>query len=265
MRPSSLIATVGECIFTKEVTATTRSARIRRGPVRCETASDVPHCTTNAGSDRLKWLAAEKRVGLAWWSIANRSGTIGKTIIHERVLKAPQTFSTNRLTFTVPTADDIEAIFCRYASDLEVTKYLGWPCHRFIADTTEFVAFSQTQWQTSPAGPYLIWARSTGQLLGSTGLSCEKLNQAMTGYVLAKDAWGNGYATEALNAMVQVAQQLGLARIFGLCHPDHCDSRRVLEKGGFTIDPSWSGKLEFPNFARGILQEATCYERVFLN
>lgn len=163
----------------------------------------------------------------------------------------------------MPSSADIEEIFYRYASDLDVTKYLGWPCHRSIVDTAEFVAFSQHQWRTSPAGPYLIWARSNAQLLGSTGLSCEQSNEAMTGYVLAKDAWGNGYATEALLAMVQIAQHIGLTRVFGLCHPDHLASRRVLEKAGFTIDPNWSNKLEFPNLHLGIPQEVKCYERVF--
>ncbi len=85
----------------------------------------------------------------------------------------------------------------------------------------------------------------------------------MTGYVLAKDAWGNGYATEALLAMVQIAQHIGLTRVFGLCHSDHLASRRVLEKAGFTIDPNWSNKLEFPNLHLGIPQEVKCYERVF--
>ena len=210
----------------------------------------------------LSELAAEERWICAPLTLSTAE-ILGRLFIFEPVLKAPRTLSTNRLTFSVPTLDDIEAIFYRYAGDLAVTKYLGWPCHRSVADTTEFVLFSQNQWQISPAGPYLIWSQSTGQLLGSTGLSCEKLNQALTGYVLAKDAWGNGFATEALNAMVQVAQQLSLARIIALCHPDHRASRRVLEKTGFTIDPSWSFKLEFPNLARGILQEVNCYELVF--
>ena len=34
-------------------------------------------------------------------------------------------------------------------------------------------------------------------LLGATGLELKDEGEAVTGYVLAKDAWGKGYATEA--------------------------------------------------------------------
>jgi len=37
---------------------------------------------------------------------------------------------------------------------------------------------------------------STGSLLGSTGLEFETTTRAQTGYVLATDAWGRGYATK---------------------------------------------------------------------
>jgi RimJ/RimL family protein N-acetyltransferase len=152
-------------------------------------------------------------------------------------------------------------IFQRYASDAEVTRYLGWPTHRAVADTEAFLAFSALQWDLDGAGPYLIWARGDGQLLGSTGLGLEPGGQAITGYVLAKDAWGKGYATEALGAVVDVATDIGLGRLYALCHPQHRASWRVLEKCGFERDASWSGQVEFPNLATGIMQDVLCYRR----
>lgn len=59
------------------------------------------------------------------------------------------------------------------------------------------------------AGPYMIEARDTGMLLGSTGLLFETPSRAATGYVLAADAWGQGFATEALGAMLEVAREVG--------------------------------------------------------
>ena len=49
----------------------------------------------------------------------------------------------------------------------------------------------------------------------------------MTGYVLAKDAWGQGYATEALRAMVNVARGIGIVSLSALCHPEHQASVHV--------------------------------------
>jgi RimJ/RimL family protein N-acetyltransferase len=181
----------------------------------------------------------------------------------EAPLKAPLEFDTARLTLSAPRASDADAVFGRYAGDPEVTRYVGWPRHQSVADTRRFLAFSAAEWERWPAGPYLVRARSDGRLLGSTGLTFERSDEAMTGYVLAKDAWGNGYATEALQAMVDLSRRLGLVRVYALCHSQHRASWRVLEKCGFTRDESWSEQAEFPNLAPGVLQDVVCYELVF--
>jgi RimJ/RimL family protein N-acetyltransferase len=97
-------------------------------------------------------------------------------------------------------------------------------------------------------------------LARSTGLAFERPDEAMTGYILAKDAWGKGYATEALEAMVDVARRISVERIHALCHPQHRASCRPLEKCGFSRDRSWSKQAEFPNLAPGTLQDVVCYE-----
>jgi ribosomal-protein-alanine N-acetyltransferase len=166
---------------------------------------------------------------------------------------------TPRLVLAAPTAADADLIFQRYAGNDDVTKYLGWPTHRAVEDTQRFLAFGAIQWEREGAGPYLIWAKADGQLLGGTGLGLEPGVQAITGYVLAKDAWGNGYATEALTAVVEVATDIGVLSLYALCHPQHRASSRVLEKCGFEQDRSWNRRLEFPNLAAGQAQDVLCY------
>jgi len=176
-------------------------------------------------------------------------------------LKAPTHIATARLTLSPPSLSDAAAIFERYASDPDVTRYLGWPRHQSVADTDSFLRFSAAEWEQRPAGPYLIRARSDDRLLGSTGLGFEggHLTEAVTGYVLAKDSWGMGYATEALRAMIDVAQQIDVARLYALCHSEHRASWRVLEKCGFAQDKSWTRQAEFPNLAPGVRQNVVCY------
>jgi RimJ/RimL family protein N-acetyltransferase len=174
-------------------------------------------------------------------------------------VKAPAEIITSRLVLRPPTAADAESIFARYASDPEVTRFLGWPRHESVAETEAFVRFSADQWVQWPAGPYLIWSRSDGRLLGGTGLAFEEPGQAVTGYVLAKDAWGQGYATEALRAIVDVARQVEVRRLYALCHPEHRASWRVLEKCGFERDAGWTKQAEFPNLAPGVVQDVLCY------
>jgi ribosomal-protein-alanine N-acetyltransferase len=174
-------------------------------------------------------------------------------------VKAPVEVLTRRLALSTPKASDAAPVFERYASDPDVTKYLGWPQHRSLADTEAFLKFSVDQWQRWPAGPYLIRLRSDRQLIGSTGFGFEAPDEAITGYVLAKDAWGKGYATEALAAIVDVAHRIGVARLYAFCHPDHRASWRVLEKCGFVRDGARRHQVEFPNLAPGILQDVLCY------
>ena len=177
-------------------------------------------------------------------------------------MKASREIVTARLLLVEPTSGDAIEVFERYASDREVTRFLGWPRHDSVDDTRAFLTFSASEWERWPAGPYLIRSRDDGRLLGGTGLGFETREQAVTGYVLAKDAWGQGYATEALTAMVDVARETDLSLLYALCHPDHRASARVLEKCGFVRNREWSQLTEFPNLAPGVLQEVLRYEFV---
>jgi [ribosomal protein S5]-alanine N-acetyltransferase len=174
---------------------------------------------------------------------------------------APERIETERLLLRRPTPADAAAIFARYASDPEVTRYVGWPTHTAVAETEAFLAFSEDQWRRWPAGPYVICSGSDHRLLGGTGLGFDEWGVASTGYVLAKDAWGHGYATEALAAMLALAAQTEVRRLYALCHPDHRASHHVLEKCGFTRDDTYQRRHEFPNLEAGVLLQVCCYSR----
>ncbi len=170
--------------------------------------------------------------------------------LENRILKAPETIQTERLLLRRPKKSDAQAVFERYASDREVTRYLSWPTHRSVADTLAFLALSDDEWQRWPAGPYLVLTRDNGSdplLVGSTGLFYKSATRAVTGYVFAKDAWGLGYATEALQAMIDVAMQTGVERLEAICHAEHTPSANVLEKCGFMREEVRREHFAFPN------------------
>jgi [ribosomal protein S5]-alanine N-acetyltransferase len=176
-------------------------------------------------------------------------------------MKAPERVETDRLVLRRPVPADAEAIFARYAGDPEVTKYVGWPRHLSVEHSRAFLHFSESEWSRWPAGPYLIEARTDQRLLGSTGLGFESLSTASTGYVLAKDSWGRGYATEALTAIVSVARELKVLNLYALCHPEHLPSRQVLEKCGFRLEQRLTQFAEFPNLQPGIRADCLRYVR----
>jgi len=156
---------------------------------------------------------------------------------------------TARLVLRRPVASDAHAIFQCYASDPEVTRYLSWPRHTAIEETRMFLQFSDAEWARWPAGPLLIFSRGDGTLLGGSGLGFEAPHRAATGYVLAKDQWGKGYATEVLGAIVEVARSVGVQRLYAICHVDHVASWRVMEKCGFAREALLRRHTVFPNLS----------------
>ena len=84
----------------------------------------------------------------------------------------------------------------------------------------------------------------------------------MTGYVLARDAWGHGYATEALRAMVLLA--FGLApveRLYAITHPSNTASERVLAKAAFTKEGILRRHTVFPNLTTSAAQDVAIWAR----
>ena len=173
---------------------------------------------------------------------------VGSSAIRElTAMKAPFVLQIERLTLRKPESSDADAIFTRYASDPEVTRYMSWPTHRSVADTEAFLSWSDADWERWPAGSYLVFRRDDNRLLGGTGLTFQTPTIAITGYVFARDAWGCGYATESLLAMVELARATGVKQVKSCCHVDHRRSAHVLEKCGFQLEEEPRGELEFPN------------------
>ena len=178
--------------------------------------------------------------------------------------KAPERIETSRLILRRPRVQDAEEVFARYAGDREVSRYLAWRLHESPATTRAFLEFSDAEWERWPAGPYLVESREDGRLLGGSGFAFETPYRASTGYVFARDAWGQGFATEVVRAQVEIARAMGLARLYALCHVDHAASTRVLEKSGFTQEGVLRRYLEFPNVGTGGPADVFCYAWIFV-
>jgi ribosomal-protein-alanine N-acetyltransferase len=175
---------------------------------------------------------------------------------------APEQLETERLLLRRPRAADAAGIFTRYGADPDVTRYLSWPRHTALDDARVFVGFSDTEWRQWGCGPYLVFSRAGGLLLGSTGLAFETADVASTGYLFARDSWGLGYATETLRVMTDLAQSLEVVRLYAICHPDNRASQRVLEKCGFLREGILRRHTTFPNLAPD-RADVVCYARTF--
>jgi [ribosomal protein S5]-alanine N-acetyltransferase len=174
----------------------------------------------------------------------------------------PSELRTLRLRLRRPRPQDAEGAFQRYASDPEVTRYLSWPTHRSLDDTRAFLRFAEQGWNSGTSLPYMIERLSDGLLLGSTGLTAEAERCFSTGYVLARDAWGQGYASEALAAMLDLAfARPDVNRVYALCDCEHRASARVMEKCGMQLEGRRHAHSVLPNLSPHP-RDVFCYAKV---
>jgi [ribosomal protein S5]-alanine N-acetyltransferase len=90
-----------------------------------------------------------------------------------------------------------------------------------------------------PAYALVIALRADGSLIGVVSLTItnRELGQAELGYRLSTRSWGQGYATEAAQALVGFGfASLGLHRIYAMCHPGNAGSQRVMQKVGMQYE-----------------------------
>lgn len=85
-------------------------------------------------------------------------------------------------------------------------------------------------------GPYFMIRKADRAVVGEIGCSLEvPAVTGRVGYTVVEPCWGQGYATEALRALLgHVLAQPDIHRVIAETLVDHIASRRVMEKAGMT-------------------------------
>jgi [ribosomal protein S5]-alanine N-acetyltransferase len=114
--------------------------------------------------------------------------------------------------------------------------------------TVQYVAQLITQARRVPRMGYTlaIERRSDHALLGTVSVEIDSFEhkRAEVGYILRRDAWGQGYATEAAGLARDFAfSQLGVYRLWAVCDPDNPASSGVLRKIGMRLEGVMRGDL----------------------
>lgn len=98
-------------------------------------------------------------------------------------------------------------------------------------------------WAAEGFGLWAVERLDDGRFLGFVGLARPRFEIHGAGVVevgwrLVRDAWGQGYATEAARAALAFGfDVVGLAEIVSFTIPANTRSRRVMERLGMTRDP----------------------------
>lgn len=171
--------------------------------------------------------------------------------------KGTQIIETQRLILRPFTMEDAEPMFRNWASDDRVTHFLSWPSHRSVADTEPIVA----AWAAADEHRYkwAITLKSNGpEPIGSICVTRheERTRMAHMGYALGFAWWGQGFMSEALEAVIDyLFDEIGFNRIES-CHDIHNHgSGAVMRKCGMLYE----GRKRQSHFGNLGLHDVDCY------
>jgi [ribosomal protein S5]-alanine N-acetyltransferase len=144
-------------------------------------------------------------------------------------------FATRRLYFRLLRDDDLELVF-RQFSDPEMCRYFSEPPIDRAEAKRTIEMFSDPDHK--PFLRYGFFEHDSRAFVGTCGfhhLDAEA-RQAELGYDVWRGYWRQGFATEAVNALVDICfRQLDVDLLYVLIHPDNEGSLNTARKGGFHV------------------------------
>lgn len=163
------------------------------------------------------------------------------------LLHLPTEIITGRLLLQRLKYEDAEEIFYTYASKPEATRFMAWPTHASIEDTRSFLEYAHYAWKNSLEFSYAIRLPDSGRLIGSIGVVNDD-GKVQFGYILSPTQWGQGYATEACTAVVNLLKTIpSVHRVWTLVDAENMASIRVLQKSGLVQEARLDKWLRFIN------------------
>jgi len=145
---------------------------------------------------------------------------------------------TQRLRIDPLTETDAEGFLHLY-SDPDVMKWLPVPP---LSDIGAARALLATYVARIEAGEQFRWAIRTHEddaIIGALKLDTpnDASRASEIGYMLVKEAWGKGYATEAMRALIEYAfHRLNRHYLEALIYADNTASRKLVERLGFKLE-----------------------------
>ena len=138
------------------------------------------------------------------------------------------TIETARLRLRPFTLDDIAAVHA-FQSREDVARWIYWEPR----DEDEVRAVLESHLAKPRESGVVLAIERDGELIGHANLAVGEHRQGEIGFIVHPDHQGHGYATEAAEAMLELAfETYGLHRVVGRLEPRNTASARVLERLG---------------------------------
>ncbi|MFD7295931.1 GNAT family N-acetyltransferase [Streptomyces sp. NPDC059897] len=139
--------------------------------------------------------------------------------------------------------DDDLAPLADIQTDPAVMRRIGDGVPRSLDGTAEDIERWEEEWDDEGFGVFAVELLGSGELAGAVGLYVPDAPPQVAGHVgiqwrLARQFWGQGYASEAAQATLEFAlQDRGIDRVVAVVAEDDASSLKVVHKLGMTSLP----------------------------
>lgn len=163
----------------------------------------------------------------------------------ERFFSGDFVLESERLLFRVIVKEDA-ADFYAYAKDPEVSRYLLWSPHPSLRYTERCIENTASLYREGLFFDFALIDKESGRMIGTAGMTRIDVENRVgeVGYVLSREFWHRGLATEALAVILSFAfHELSLHRVEARFLEGNTASLRVMEKNGMTFEGYWRDAL----------------------
>ncbi len=115
-----------------------------------------------------------------------------------------------------------------------------YPGTKSRSETRSWISRNLSSYREHGYGMWATFSSSTGEFVGQVGLTLQEVEghaETELGYLLAREFWGRGIASEAARACRDFAfEKLGRSHLVSLIDPHNRPSRRVAKRIGMHLD-----------------------------
>ena len=183
------------------------------------------------------------------------------------LVEVPQEIETERLFLRVPRAGDGPALHEAVSESLvELRRFIAsvpWVAQEQSAESSEiYCRTALSNFVARKDMPYLLFERESSRLVGCAGLHRPNWDMPRfeVGYWCRAASVGNGFITEAVSALVHLAEaRLSAVRLELITDAENTRSRAVADRAGFHLEGVLRNERRAPD---GSLRNTCVYARV---
>jgi len=140
--------------------------------------------------------------------------------------------TTQRLTLEPISLAHLKSTYV-YSSDLENTRLMMFLPLESMEETEACIRRSMDYWQSDAPEHLQFAVMLNGTQIGDVTMYMDGPGNAELGWILDRRFHGNGYACEAIRAVMDYGQRAwGIRRFFAMCDSENVPSYRLMERLG---------------------------------